>query len=195
MTRIVALLALLAFAGCTAFARPIAPVVRPQAVLGAIASPATTVAPVTADPAPIAARIAAPLTPAPTIAPGPPAASAAEAAQRVAQAIDALDLPAMRRLMYGGGWQFAYPGGDVSLRLLPREAVDWLRKRTPDGKIRAVIDASQVLATTADHPAGRSYVRSEWVAFDGKDRVRVDIVLTQDSDGAWYWSGILIDAP
>lgn len=75
---------------------------------------------------------------------------------------------------------------------MPREAVDWLRKRTPDGNVRAQVDTSELFPTTAEHPAGLLFARSTWTAFDRHDSVRVDIVLTREVDGAWYWSGILI---
>lgn len=189
MARGIALLALvMTLAGCTVLARPAAPAQAPRAVLGATAAPAALGPLATSAPA-----VAAALTPEPTLAPGTERPrSAPEAAQRVAQALDALDLAEMRRLMYGGGWQFAYPGEDISLKLLAREAVEWMRKRTPDGRIRAEVDTSQLVATTADHPAGLMYVRSVWTAFDRHDSVPVDIVLTREVDGFWYWSGILI---
>jgi hypothetical protein len=188
MARIISVVALVTLAGCTVLARPAAPAQAPRAVLGATAAPAAIGPLATSAPGAAAA-----LTPEPTLAPGAERPrSAPEAAERVARALDALDLAEMRRLMYGGGWQFAYPGEDISLKLLAREAVEWMRRRTPDGRIRAEVDTSQLHATTSEHPAGLVYARSVWTAFDRLDSVPVDIVLTREVDGSWYWSGILI---
>lgn len=193
----VAPVALLIAVACTVVARPAPAPAAPRAVLGATAAPAVlTVPPEAAEQpqatvAPVIAALPAP-TSLPDLAPG---RTAAETARHLAAAIDALDLRAMRRLIHEGGWVFAYPGGDMSLRLTRDEAISWIRARTPDGRIRAETRTEPVLRTTPDHPPGTAYVRSVWTAFERKDRVRVDLVLTAASDGLWYWSGILIGAP
>jgi hypothetical protein len=75
------------------------------------------------------------------------------------------------------------------------ETLALLVKRTPDGNIRARVDASAVLGRLDFQPLGDRYVRSVWTAFDGKPEQSVHLVLKRDSSGFWYWSGALLQAP
>jgi hypothetical protein len=174
-------------------------------VLGATATPATTMA----APTPIR-TVTGTLTPspAPTATPAP-ARTAEEAARQLASALESSDWQRIRALITPTGWIAAYYQGDGSPgvdqrtpRMMRGEAIQYLRERTPDRRIRADVSESPLLPCREYHPCtipapsdADRYIRSVWMSFEGIERQNVHLVLKRDSDGVWYWSAALFRAP
>jgi hypothetical protein len=77
--------------------------------------------------------------------------------------------------------------------MTPRQAVDWLKQRTRDGRLVVTVQRRPILSSSSlpENPS-RPYVTSEWRDFDnGRDgrlpTQRVLLLFNADAAGSWYW--------
>jgi hypothetical protein len=113
----------------------------------------------------------------------------------LASALGSSDRDRIRALITPGGWVGAWYEGERTFSLTRDETIAFLLERTPDGRIRARVEATPLFPRRDLQPPGDVYVRSTWTAFNGRAQQQVDLVLKPDADGRWYWSGALFQAP
>lgn len=169
-------------------------------VAGHTATPVPTATPMTTGSGATAVVTLTP-SPAPTATPAMPR-TAEEAARQLGAALQASDWQLIRRLIAPTGFVAAWYQGEGTMAMTRDETIAFLRKRTPDGTIRARVTASSLEPCRGYHPckdfqprSGDMWIRSVWTAFDGKAEQNVHLVLHRDSSGFWYWSAMLLQAP
>lgn len=129
-----------------------------------------------------------------TTTPTTASSSAEGLADALAAALAQSDYARLPGLITPNGWVAGFYQSEGTRPMTLTETLDWLRSRTPSGRIQAVVQPRPILPHAAPQPPGNSYVNSTWTNFASTPTQRVELTLRVEA-GTWYWSGALFSAP
>jgi hypothetical protein len=157
--------------------RPATVPTTPQASASAL--PTTAVTSPTSTPLPTASS-----APVATTAPGP-RATAEQAADALAAALQASDFAALEPLITPNGFNWAKSGSGGLTPKSPQETIEFLRAES-GGRLQITVASRPIKASTV--PWGPRAIESTWRGFGNVPQQAIDLVL-HEVGGRWYWAG------